>query len=32
MKDFDENGFKFFTNFDSRKGRELVSISFCFNL
>jgi pyridoxine/pyridoxamine 5'-phosphate oxidase len=24
MKGFDENGFKFFTNYDSRKGRDLV--------
>ncbi len=24
MKGFDENGFKFYTNYDSRKGKELV--------
>ncbi|CAF0812357.1 unnamed protein product [Adineta ricciae] len=33
MKDFDENGFKFFTNYDSRKGQELESnpvASMCF--
>jgi pyridoxamine 5'-phosphate oxidase len=26
MKGFDENGFKFYTNYDSRKGRELVGL------
>lgn len=25
LKDFDENGFVFYTNFDSRKGRELAA-------
>jgi pyridoxine/pyridoxamine 5'-phosphate oxidase len=25
MKGFDENGFKFYTNYDSRKGKDLVS-------
>ncbi|UJR14984.1 hypothetical protein I4U23_001962 [Adineta vaga] len=33
MKDFDENGFKFYTNYDSRKGRELETnpvASMCF--
>ncbi|CAF1460524.1 unnamed protein product [Rotaria sordida] len=33
MKDFDENGFKFYTNYDSRKGKELEEnpfASMCF--
>jgi hypothetical protein len=25
MKGFDEHGFRFYTNFNSRKGKELVS-------
>ena len=25
MKGFDEKGFRFYTNYDSRKGKELVS-------
>ncbi len=26
MKGFDENGFKFYTNYDSRKGKDLVNL------